>query len=78
MIGYIDRSDEEDGRKGVPVHGLAYAAALVAIGFVGSLAETHSFFQLNVAGFKAKSALSAAIFKKALALKQPRGESTYN
>lgn len=33
--------------------------------------------QLNVAGFKAKSALSVVIFKKALALKQPRGESVH-
>jgi hypothetical protein len=58
----------------LPLHGLCYAFALVSLGFLGSLAETHSFFQLNLAGMKAKTALTSAIFRKALNMKQPRGK----
>jgi len=74
LIGYLDVSDEEEGaHPALPWHGLAKAGALVALGLLCSLAETHSFFQLNVAGLKAKSAVAAAVFRKAMAVKQPRG-----
>ena len=66
---------EEDDAGPLPVHGLLYAAALVGLGFLGSLAETHSFFQLNLAGMKAKTALTSAIFRKALNMKHPRGKN---
>ena len=64
----------EDDAGVLPLHGILYAAALVGLGFLGSLAETHSFFQLNLAGMKAKTALTSAIFRKALNMKHPRGE----
>ena len=67
---------EEDDAGPLPVHGLLYAAALVGLGFLGSLAETHSFFQLNLAGMKAKTALTSAIFRKSLNMKHPRGKSS--
>jgi len=75
LIGYLDVSDEEEGGDQVlmPWHGLGRAAALVALGLLCSMAETHSFFQLNVAGLKVKSAVAAAVFRKAMTVKQPRG-----
>jgi hypothetical protein len=70
----LDVADEEDnGAALMPWHGLSRAAALVFLGLLCSLAETHSFFQLNVAGLKVKSALAAAVFRKSMAVKQPRG-----
>ena len=68
---------EEDDAGPLPVHGLLYAAALVGLGFLGSLAETHSFFQLNLAGMKAKTALTSAIFRKSLNMKHPRGKKEF-
>ena len=68
--------EEDDAGAVFPLHGLLYAAALVGLGFLGSLAETHSFFQLNLAGMKAKTALTSAIFRKALNMKHPRGNVT--
>ncbi len=79
LIGYVDRSDEEDDASSLlPVHGLTYALALVTISFVGSLAETHAFFQLNLAGMKTKTAMIAAIFRKALGVKQPKGKQQWS
>ena len=67
-------AEEDDAGRALPLHGLLYAAALVGLGFLGSLAETHSFFQLNLAGMKAKTALTSAIFRKSLNMKHPRGK----
>ena len=77
-VAYIDVSDLSKGDpdlRGFPTHGVLYAFLVVSIGFVGSLSETHSFFQLNMMGLKAKTALTSAIFRKCLKLKQPRGKS---
>ena len=70
----MDVAAVEDDAGVLPFHGILYAAALVGLGFLGSLAETHSFFQLNLAGMKAKTALTSAIFRKSLNMKHPRGK----
>ena len=76
IINYVDEADElEDGMGGLPWNGLGYGLSLIGLGFLGSMCETHSFFQLNMAGLKTKSALIAAIFRKTLTIPQAKGGS---
>ena len=53
--------------------GVEYCFLLVAVGFLGSICETHTYFQLNNGGIKMKSALISAIYRKSLKMLQPNG-----
>ncbi|TRY67445.1 hypothetical protein TCAL_02747 [Tigriopus californicus] len=76
VIHYIDVADLED--QGFPFHGIFYALILVVVSFLGSLCETHAFFQLNMAGMNTKTALAAAVFRKSLRLKSPKDSDVVN
>eukprot|EP00095_Tigriopus_kingsejongensis_P005978 maker-scaffold48_size466083-snap-gene-2.9 protein:Tk05978 transcript:maker-scaffold48_size466083-snap-gene-2.9-mRNA-1 annotation:"hypothetical protein TRIADDRAFT_50060" len=76
IIQYIDVADDED--QGFPIHGILYALLLVGIGFLGSLSETHAFFQLNMAGIKTKSALASAVIRKSLSIRSPKDSDVVN
>lgn len=55
--------------------GVEYCLVLVAVGVLGSICETHTYFQLNNAGIKMKTALISAIFRKSLKMLQPNGKN---
>ena len=56
-------------------HGFEYCILLVAVGFFGALCETHTYYQLNNAGIKMKTALISAIYRKSLKMIQPHGKT---
>ena len=56
-------------------HGFEYCILLVAVGFFGALCETHTYYQLNNAGIKMKTALISAIYRKSLKTIQPHGKT---
>ena len=53
--------------------GIKYCVILVVAGFLGAICETHTYFQLNNAGIKMKTALISAIYRKSLKMLQPNG-----
>ena len=53
--------------------GVEYCILLVAVGLLGAICETHTYFQLNNAGIKMKTALISALYRKSLKLLQPSG-----
>ena len=53
--------------------GVEYCVLLVAVGLLGAICETHTYFQLNNAGIKMKTALISALYRKSLKLLQPSG-----
>ena len=53
--------------------GIEYCVILVVAGFLGAICETHTYFQLNNAGIKMKTALISAIYRKSLKMLQPNG-----
>ena len=53
--------------------GVEYCAMLVVVGFLGAICETHTYFQLNNAGIKMKTALISAIYRKSLKMLKPTG-----
>jgi ATP-binding cassette subfamily C (CFTR/MRP) protein 1 len=55
-------------------HGFEYCILLVSVGFLGALCETHTYFQLNNAGIKMKTAIISAIYRKSLKMIQPNGK----
>ena len=55
-------------------HGFEYCLLLVVVGLFGALCETHTYFQLNNAGIKMKTALISAIYRKSLKMLQPNGK----
>ena len=54
--------------------GIEYCVMLVVVGFIGAICETHTYFHLNNAGIKMKTALISAIYRKSLKMLQPNGK----
>ena len=55
--------------------GVEYCVLLVAVGLLGAICETHTYFQLNNAGIKMKTALISALYRKSLKMIQPSGKN---
>ena len=57
--------------------GVEYCVLLVAVGLLGAICETHTYFQLNNAGIKMKTALISALYRKSLKMIQPSGKEIH-
>ena len=54
--------------------GIEYCVILVLAGFIGAICETHTYFHLNNAGIKMKTALISAVYRKSLKMLQTNGK----
>ncbi len=54
--------------------GFEYCILLVFVGFMGALCETQTYFQLNSAGIKMKTAIISAVYRKSLKMLAPNGK----
>ncbi len=70
LIAFLEGPESESSIY----QGIQLCLSLVLAGFIGSLCETHSYFQLNKAGILMKTALISAVYKKSLKIIQPNGE----